>query len=136
LRLSLRVCTCTYPLVPPTKIISLIFHPPFSPSASSATFLRLRTSNVILSHCSRFPPLPVISSLIRRTLEFQHIKDLVVPIDYNRIESGLRRPNMTSLYGSVPLRSTSWSFSSPSSSCPSFAEFWRSLLMIPSNLQP
>jgi hypothetical protein len=31
------------PLVPPTKIINLIFHPPFSPSASPATFSRLRT---------------------------------------------------------------------------------------------
>jgi hypothetical protein len=39
----------------------------------------------MLSHCSRFPPLPVISSLIRRTIEFQHINDLVVPIDYNII---------------------------------------------------
>jgi hypothetical protein len=29
--------------VPPTKIISFIFHPLFSPSASSATFSRLLT---------------------------------------------------------------------------------------------
>jgi hypothetical protein len=37
------------------------------------------------SHCSRFAPLPVILSLIRRTLEFQRINDLVVPIDYYTI---------------------------------------------------
>ena len=33
--------SCTDPLVPPTKIISLIFHPPFSPSASPATLSML-----------------------------------------------------------------------------------------------
>ena len=39
LRLSLKVCTFTDPLVPRTKMINLIFHqPPFSPSASPATF--------------------------------------------------------------------------------------------------
>jgi hypothetical protein len=35
--LLLKVCVCTDPHVPPTKIISFIFHPLFSPSASSAT---------------------------------------------------------------------------------------------------
>jgi hypothetical protein len=39
--LSLKVFTFTDPHVPPTKIISLIFQPPFSPSASLATLSRL-----------------------------------------------------------------------------------------------
>jgi hypothetical protein len=43
LRLLLSVCACTDPHVPPTKIISLIFHPLFSPTASPATFSRLLT---------------------------------------------------------------------------------------------
>jgi hypothetical protein len=44
-------------------------------------------------------------------------------------ESGLIRPKMTSLCGSVPSRSTFWSFSNSSSSCPSFAAFRPPLLM-------
>ena len=36
LRLLLSVCACTDPHVPPTKIISLIFHWLFSPTASPA----------------------------------------------------------------------------------------------------
>ena len=43
LRLLLNVCACTDPHVPPTKIISLTFHPSFSPSAYPATFSRLLT---------------------------------------------------------------------------------------------
>ena len=41
----------------------------------------------MLGHCSRFPPLSVISSLIRRTLEFQHKKDLVGPINHDVVRS-------------------------------------------------
>ena len=44
-------------------------------------------------------------------------------------ESGLLRPKMTSLYRSVPSRSTSWSFSNSLSACPSFAAFRPPLLM-------
>jgi len=75
----------------------------------------------MLGHCSRFPPLSVSLSLIRRTLEFQHIKDLVGEIEHDRIRSP--SPKMTSLYGSVSSRSTPWSFSCSPPLCPSFAAF-------------
>ena len=37
----------------------------------------------MLGPCSRFPSFSVISSLIRRTLEFQNEQDLVGPINHN-----------------------------------------------------
>jgi hypothetical protein len=43
LRLLLNVCAFTDPHVPLTKTISLILHPPFSPSTSPATLSRLLT---------------------------------------------------------------------------------------------
>jgi hypothetical protein len=41
----------------------------------------------VLSPCTGFPALPVISSLIRGTLEFQHVQNFAVPLDCNRVRS-------------------------------------------------
>jgi hypothetical protein len=50
LRLLLNVCACTDPHVPPTKTISLNFHPPCSPTEFPATFSRLLTRTAEIPH--------------------------------------------------------------------------------------
>ena len=95
LRLLLNVCVCTEPHVPPTKIISFIFQPLFSPSASSATFSRLLTRTSCWARArdsphSRYVCLWSEVCLNSRTCRILLLQSIA-------IESGLLLPNMTSL---------------------------------------
>jgi hypothetical protein len=66
-------------------------------------FFETSDEDVVLSHCSRFPPLSVVSSLIRRTLEFQYINDLVGPIYHNRIRPPFSNDDLIVWVCSIPI---------------------------------